>query len=143
LQILLGALVAGIDAGRSYTDWPLMGGQFIPPNPLMIEPVWRNFFENPGLVQFIHRMAGYLLLGFTIMIFFKARKSANSKTKSAFSSAVYVLFFQIVLGVYTVVTAAPWEIAILHQATAALLWVLIIRARFMAQYPRASSIREG
>ena len=143
LQILLGALVAGIDAGRSYTDWPLMGGQFIPPNPLMIEPVWRNFFENPGLVQFIHRMAGYLLLGFTIMIYFKARQSANSKTKSAFSSAVYVLFFQIVLGVYTVVTAAPWEIAILHQATAALLWVLIIRARFMAQYPRASSIREG
>jgi len=143
LQILLGALVAGIDAGRSYTDWPLMGGQFVPPNPLMIEPIWRNFFENPGLVQFIHRMAGYVLLGFTIMIFFKARKSANRTTKSAFFLAVYVLFFQIALGIYTVVTAAPWHIAIAHQATAALLWVLIIRARFMAQYPRASSIREG
>ena len=143
LQILLGALVAGIDAGRSYTDWPLMGGQFVPPNPLMIEPIWRNFFENPGLVQFIHRMAGYLLLAFTLMIFFKARKSANRHTKQAFSWAAYALFFQIVLGIYTVVTAAPWEIAIAHQATAALLWVLIIRARFVAQYPRASSIREG
>jgi heme a synthase len=143
LQILLGALVAGIDAGRSYTDWPLMGGQIIPPDPMMIEPLWRNFFENPGLVQFVHRVTGYLLLGFTIMIFFKGRRSANRSTKAAFSVAAYALFFQIVLGIFTVVTAAPWHIAIVHQAIAALLWVLIIRARFMAQYPRASSIREG
>lgn len=46
LQILLGALVAGIDAGRGYTDWPLMGGQILPPDPFELTPVWRNFFEN-------------------------------------------------------------------------------------------------
>ncbi|MBC7180751.1 MAG: COX15/CtaA family protein, partial [Roseovarius sp.] len=54
LQILLGALVAGIDAGRSYTDWPLMAGGFLPPDMMKLQPWWRNLFENPGTVQFIH-----------------------------------------------------------------------------------------
>jgi cytochrome c oxidase assembly protein subunit 15 len=54
LQILLGALVAGIDAGRSFVDWPLMAGQFFPPDAFSLTPGWRNFFENPGLVQFMH-----------------------------------------------------------------------------------------
>ena len=70
LQILIGALVAGIDAGRSYTDWPLMAGGFLPPDFWMSDLGWRNFFENPGLVQFIHRMVGYALLAFGIMGFF-------------------------------------------------------------------------
>ncbi len=49
VQILLGALVAGIDAGRSFTDWPLMGGQMIPPDPLAMSPLWVNFFEKIAL----------------------------------------------------------------------------------------------
>ena len=61
VQIILGALVAGIDAGRAFPTWPLMGGEFLPPEPFSIEPVWRNFFEDPGLVQFIHRTWGYLV----------------------------------------------------------------------------------
>ena len=60
LQILIGALVAGIDAGRSYTDWPLMGGQFFPESAFVLEPWWRNIFESPGLVQFVHRIVGYV-----------------------------------------------------------------------------------
>ncbi len=56
VQILLGALVAGIDAGRGYTDWPLMAGGLLPPGIFEIEPLWRNFFENDGLVQFMHRV---------------------------------------------------------------------------------------
>ena len=141
LQILLGALVAGIDAGRSYTDWPLMGGQVFPPNAFMIEPVWRNFFENPGLVQFIHRCVGYLLFAFTIMVFLRGRKSAHTATQTAFTAAAMAFTAQIVLGVYTVLTGAPWQVAIIHQAMAVLVWVAIIRARFLAQYPKVQSIR--
>ena len=58
LLILLGALVAGIDAGRTFIDWPLMNGQVFPPDAFRLEPLWRNFFENAGLVQFLHRVAG-------------------------------------------------------------------------------------
>ncbi|MBU2982394.1 COX15/CtaA family protein [Lentibacter algarum] len=141
LQILLGALVAGIDAGRSYTDWPLMGGQVIPPNPFMIEPAWRNFFENPGLVQFIHRCVGYLLFAFTVVAFLRGRRSAHKATQAAFTAATMAVTFQIALGIYTVLTGAPWQVAIIHQAMAVLLWVAIIRARFLAQYPKVQSIQ--
>ncbi|CUH68617.1 Heme A synthase [Thalassovita gelatinovora] len=141
LQLLIGALVAGIDAGRSYTDWPLMGGQFIPPDPLMIEPVWKNFFENPGLVQFIHRCVGYLLFAFGIMVFLRGRKSAHARTRAAYTAAFVALCAQVVLGIYTVMTAAPWQVAIVHQIGAVLVWVLVLRARFMSGYPIIDAIR--
>ncbi|MCF3594207.1 COX15/CtaA family protein [Rhodobacteraceae bacterium LMO-12] len=141
LQILLGALVAGIDAGRSYTDWPLMGGQVIPPGAMMIEPAWRNFFENPGTVQFVHRIVGYLLAAYTIRAWMRGRRSANRKTQQAFSLAAIGVALQVVLGIYTVMTAAPWEIAIAHQLGAVAVFVLIIRARFAAAYPQVTSIR--
>ena len=70
LQILIGALVAGIDAGRNYVDWPLMAGGFLPPDLFALEPVWRNFFEDDGLVQFMHRMSGYILFLFGIFVWY-------------------------------------------------------------------------
>ncbi|WP_293574292.1 heme A synthase [Phaeobacter sp.] len=143
LQILLGALVAGIDAGRSYTDWPLMGGQVIPPNPLMIEPIWRNFFENPGLVQFIHRVSGYLLLAFGVVVWLRGRRSAHLRTRFAFNAVFAALLLQMVLGIVTVVYGAPWQIAIIHQLMAVILWVLVLRARFLSAYPIATSIKES
>ncbi len=141
LQILLGALVAGIDAGRSYTDWPLMGGQVIPPDPLLIEPAWRNFFENPGLVQFIHRVAGYLLLAFGVVVWLRGRRSAHPQTRVAFSAGFAALLVQIVLGIVTVLYGAPWQVAILHQLMAVMVWVFILRARFLSAYPLATSVR--
>ena len=48
---------------------------------------------------------------------------------------------QVVLGIVTVIYAAPWHLAILHQLLAVAVWVLILRARFLRQYPLAQSIR--
>ncbi len=141
LQILIGALVAGIDAGRNYSDWPLMGGGFFPPTPFEIEPVWRNFFENDGLVQFIHRMAGYVLFVFGIVVWRRSRKSPNSDTRFRFNAVMAMMTLQMVLGIFTVLYSSPLHIAIVHQLGAVLLWVLIIRARFGAQYPRYQSVR--
>ncbi|WP_370302899.1 heme A synthase [Pseudooceanicola sp.] len=141
LQILLGALVAGIDAGRSFTDWPLMAGGFFPPEPFGLRPAWRNFFENPGLVQFIHRISGYLLLIFGLVVWLKARRSANPHTRFAFNAVTAALLVQMVLGIVTVLYVAPLHLAILHQLVAVLLWALILRARFLAAYPIATSVR--
>ncbi|WP_420013992.1 heme A synthase [Tateyamaria sp.] len=141
LQILIGALVAGIDAGRSYTDWPLMGGQVFPPSAFIFEPLWRNFFESPGLVQFIHRVTGYLLFAFAIVVWLRGRKSAHAKTRFAFNAVLAAMSLQIVLGIITVLYSAPWHIAIAHQFLAVVLWSLILRARFLAAYPIATSIR--
>ncbi|SHH15579.1 heme A synthase [Marivita hallyeonensis] len=141
LQILLGALVAGIDAGRTYNDWPLMAGGLLPPFPFDIAPVWRNFFENAGLVQFMHRVAGYLLLIFGTVVWLRARKSPNADTRFRFNAVYAMLWLQMAIGVVTVLYMAPWQIAILHQFGAVVLWVLILRARFGAGYPTQQSIR--
>jgi len=143
VQILLGALVAGIDAGRSYTDWPLMAGGFLPPDMMALQPWWRNLFENPGTVQFIHRMSGYLLFVFTAVVWLRGRRSAHGATRGAFSAVFAVLLLQMLLGIMTVLYIAPWQLAIAHQFVAVVLWVLILRARFLSLYPRAQSIRGG
>ena len=141
LQILLGALVAGIDAGRTYTDWPLMGGRLFPADAFVLDPLWRNLFENPGLVQFLHRLAGYGLLAFGLVVWTRARRSGNATTRTAFHIMAGLLLWQIVLGIMTVRHAAPLSLAILHQFTAILLWVAVIRGRFFALYPAAQSLR--
>ena len=141
LQILLGALVAGIDAGRSYNDWPLMSGEVFPSNAFDLEPVWRNFFENAGLVQFMHRVAGYLLFAFGVVVWLRARRSANGETRFAFNAVMAMLVVQMILGIMTVLYMAPLTLAILHQFGAVVLFALILRGRFLAQYPKSQSVR--
>ena len=141
LQILLGALVAGIDAGRSYTDWPLMGDNWFPTTAFSFEPMWRNFFESPGLVQFMHRVTGYVLAIFAVVVWLRGRKSSHPKTRFAFNAVLAAMAVQIALGIVTVVYGAPAHIAIVHQAVAVVLWVLILRARFLSGYPVATSVR--
>ncbi len=141
LQILLGALVAGIDAGRGFTDWPLMAGGFIPPEPLALEPVWRNFFENAGTVQFVHRMAGYVLVAFGLFVWWRGRGSAHRRTQAAFNMMAAMLLLQVVIGIATVMHSAPVALALAHQLGAVALWVMILRSRFLTAYPITASIR--
>lgn len=142
-QIVLGALVAGIDAGRAFPTWPLMNGEFFPSNALYTAgaPVWTAFFENPGLVQFLHRMAGYLVLAFGLLLWWRGRGSAHPVTRRAFGVMALVLVGQVVLGIVTVLHAAPWQLGIAHQVTAVALWVLILRARHLARWPVVTSLR--
>jgi cytochrome c oxidase assembly protein subunit 15 len=143
LQIVLGALVAGIDAGRAFPTWPLMGDGFFPPYPFQLEPIWRNFFEDAGLVQFIHRMSGYLLFAFGVVVWLRGRRSSYQATRAAFHAVMAMAVAQMALGIVTVLTSAHVHVAITHQIGAVILWVLILRARHLAQYPVAGSIREG
>jgi len=141
LQILLGALVAGIDAGRGYTDWPLMGGHWLPPAMGELTPLWRNLFENDGTVQFIHRVSGYMLAVFALVVWLRGRASVHGATRRAFHTVALVLAAQITLGIVTVLYGAPVLLGIAHQLAAVLLWVLILRARHLALYPIATRIR--
>lgn len=150
LQILLGALVAGIDAGRAFPTWPLMNGDFFPADAFYVPdgnggtlPVWHAFFENPGLVQFIHRVSGYLLFIFGIVVWLRGRRSAYQATQMAFHQVMAMMVVQMALGIATVLTVAHVHVAITHQIGAVILWVLILRARHLSMYPVAGSIREG
>ncbi|MEO9824469.1 MAG: heme A synthase [Paracoccaceae bacterium] len=141
LQILIGALVAGIDAGRTFNDWPTMAGTFFPPDAYYLEPGWRNFFENPGLVQFMHRIVGYVLIIYALLTWFKSRRSSHDATRTAFSMMFAMMFLQIVLGIVTVLYIAPLHLALIHQFGAVVLITLILRARFLTHYPISQSVR--
>lgn len=146
LQIVLGALVAGIDAGRYFPTWPDMNGQFFPADAFYLPDggaVWQAFFENAGLVQFMHRMAGYLLVIYGFVVWLRARKASQPSTRMAYHLVVLMLLAQMTLGIYTALSAAQVHLAITHQIGAVLLWVLILRARHLAAYPLAGSIRKG
>ncbi len=150
LQIILGALVAGIDAGRAFPTWPLMGDSFFPADAFYVPDgqggslAWPwAFLENPGLVQFVHRMSGYLLLAFGVVVWLRGRQSAHGNTRFAFHMVMVMMLAQMGLGIVTVLTSAHLHVAITHQVGAVILWVLILRARHLAQYPVAGSIREG
>jgi heme a synthase len=150
LQVLLGALVAGIDAGRAYPTWPLMNGSFFPADAFYVPdgaggslPLWHAFFENSGLVQFMHRMSGYLLFAFGVVVWLRGRRSAYRATQGAFNAVMAMMLAQVALGIAAALTAAHVHVAITHQIGAVILWVLIIRARHLAQYPVAGSIRKG
>ncbi|MDB5658069.1 MAG: heme synthase [Cypionkella sp.] len=149
-QILLGALVAGIDAGRAFPTWPDMNGQFFPADAFYVPdgsggvlPVWHAFFENPGLVQFSHRVWGYLLFAYGILVWMRGRHSAYGATRRAFHAVMLMLLAQVALGIFTALTAAQAHVAITHQIGAVVLWVLIIRARHLSMYPVAGTIRGG
>jgi cytochrome c oxidase assembly protein subunit 15 len=143
VQVLLGALVAGIDAGRNYADWPLMGGEGFPFDAFSLEPGWSNVVANPGLVQFDHRLVGYLLFVLGLVAWLRSRSSALGHMRGAFAAVMAMLVVQLVLGVLTVLHGAPMAMAVLHQLGAVVLFTLIVRARFAALYPRAQRIARG
>ncbi|MSU91425.1 heme A synthase [Rhodobacteraceae bacterium 2CG4] len=142
-QIVIGALVAGIDAGRSFIDWPLMYGQVLPPDIWSLRPGWRNLFENPGLVQFVHRVWAYGLLAVAAALWWRARRSPVAAVRRGADWVAVAVFAQAVLGIVTLINASPWQIAILHQLGAVAVFVAVLRARFLALYPPEQRIARG
>ena len=141
LQVLFGALVAGIDAGRAFPTWPLMGDGFLPPDPFGGGPWWRAFVEDPGLVQFVHRTSGYLVAILAVVTFLRARRSPHPATRQAFLLVLGAVALQVGLGIGAVLSQAQLHVAITHQATAILLWLLVVRGRFLARHPITQSVR--
>jgi cytochrome c oxidase assembly protein subunit 15 len=131
LQILVGGLVAGLDAGQIHNTWPSMDGAFLPDTAIDLEPAWRNFFDNPSMVQFEHRMLGYLaslaVVGFGISLSVSARNASRRRLGAVLLA---VLIGQMILGIVTVLQGAPAGIAALHQTGAlVLLTVALMAAR--------------
>ena len=143
LQILAGAMVAGIDAGRGYVDWPLMQGQFLPGDSFAMTPLWVNFFENPALVQFIHRMLGYFVLALGLIFALRCGRSGHGAIRNLGRWAGVAILAQVVIGIVTVMHASPLGIAIFHQAGALVVVVVLVRAKFEIAFPGEQSIRRG
>ena len=118
-QIFLGALVAGLDAGMSYNSWPRMDGRLWPDGLMVIEPVWRNFFENPKTVQFVHRMGAYVLLLLSIWHAFDSWRADPGTTHTRRAALLALLIVaQAVIGIMTLVLVVPLGWALAHHAFA-------------------------
>ena len=142
IQILSGALVAGLDAGRGHVDWPLMQGRFFPEEGLEMSPFWLNLFENPALAQFNHRIIAYLILAVTVLFVLRCLRVAHRKVRAWGWRVGLVILAQVVMGIVTVMHAAPLHLALVHQALALVLVGALIHARFEAAYPSEQRIRE-
>jgi heme a synthase len=137
VQLYLGAIVAGLRAGRIYNTWPLIDGAFIPDRARLFfnAPLWRNFFENTLTAQFDHRMLAYVIFIFALAQVFaavRALKRGPAVTGALLLAAAVTL--QVALGIWTLLMVAPLDLALLHQAGAMIvLTVATVHAASVAE----------
>ena len=121
-QIFLGGLVAGLDAGFAFNDWPTMDGAAWPSGLMILEPAWRNFFENPKTVQFVHRMSAYVVFAVIVLQWLTVRGSdAMVPHKRRVALLAILVTLQAALGIITLVLQVPLHWALAHQAGAVVL----------------------
>lgn len=127
LQISWGALVAGHKAGYIFNTYPLMNGYFIPGNAMDLKPLWYNFVGNPGMVQFIHRTLGIVLLVVSIATGLKITKNINDFRVLQYATYFMLLMgIQVVFGIITLLLRVPVILGVVHQAFAMILFSLLI-----------------
>lgn len=127
LQISWGALVAGHKAGYIFNTYPLMNGYFIPGSALDLRPLWFNFVGNPGMVQFIHRTLGLILLMVSIITGLRiATFTQNLRIRQYTSYFMLLMGIQVVFGVITLLLRVPVILGVTHQAIAMVLFSLLV-----------------
>ncbi|OHC61343.1 MAG: heme A synthase [Rhodocyclales bacterium RIFCSPLOWO2_02_FULL_63_24] len=125
VMVLSGALVAGIHAGLAYNTFPLMNGHFVPPEILMVEPLWLNFFTNMATVQFDHRLIAWLLMGLIPWFSWRTWNETPSARTAAVALTLW-LAVQVSLGIATLLLQVPVALAATHQAGAMVLFGLVL-----------------
>ncbi len=115
IQIGIGAFVSGMDAGKIYNSWPLMGNSYFP-NDNDISNLFKfSVFSEPSLVQFIHRNLAYVIGIFYLFIFYKVYKNKMFDLYSTVNILGLFIILQIILGIFTVINGAQIFIASMHQ----------------------------
>jgi cytochrome c oxidase assembly protein subunit 15 len=120
-----GGLVAGLKAGFAYSTFPLMDGHLVPEVMFLLEPRWRNFFENIATVQFDHRLLATLVLLGAVMLWLSARRLPAALRRRA-HLLLGMVGVQIALGISTLLLHVPTPLASLHQAGALVLFTLTL-----------------
>ena len=121
IQIIIGAFVSGLDAGRIYQTWPLMGANYFP-NDLVLNNFYDVIeFDNHSLVQFYHRNLAYLLVIYVLLMSFFIYKKKISLLYKPLNILIFFLFLQAILGIFTLISGLNIYLASLHQITSVLL----------------------
>ena len=115
IQIVVGAFVSGMDAGKIYNSWPLMGNTYFPNDNVFKDLFKLSAFSDPSLVQFMHRNLAYLIMFFYFFIFYKIYKNKIYDLYKSINILGIFIILQIILGIYTVMHGAQLYIAAMHQ----------------------------
>jgi cytochrome c oxidase assembly protein subunit 15 len=134
LQLAIGAFVSGMDAGRIYNTWPLMGTTYFPDDSQFIEFLNVNVFDNPSIVQFIHRNLAYLILGIYIYILFFVMKDQKEIFRKPVLIIGVSLFLQVFLGILTLLSGVKIIYASLHQINSILIILSTLYFLYIAKY---------
>jgi len=122
IQLILGAFVSGMDAGKIYNSWPLMGNSYFPDDNNIVDLFKISVFDEPSLTQFIHRNLAYFILAFYIYTFyFYFKRKLNNYFRILVIIGI-ILLFQIFLGILTVLSGAQIFYSSLHQINTILLF---------------------
>lgn len=129
LQVVLGALVAGLKAGLTYNTWPLMDGRFIPDGLLTLSPWWLNVFENVTTVQFDHRMVAYAVFLLALWHLVQIKGSDDGRVIVSSTLLLAAIAAQIGLGIRTLLLAEgeiPIGLGLAHQGGAAVVFAISV-----------------
>ena len=141
LQMLAGALVAGLDAGMGFNTWPLINGAFVPSGIAEVQPWYLNLFENPLTAQFNHRMLGYVVVLATLaqLAWLAWRSAAPPLLGSALTIALLAVL-QAMIGVWTLLLVVPITLGLAHQAGAVAVFVASLYHFWLARHAPPAAV---
>ena len=134
IQLIIGAFVSGMDAGTIYNTWPLMGSSYFPDDSKYIEFLNINFFDNPSIVQFLHRNLAYLIVIIYIYLFILVFRETNKIFRKPIIIIGISIFLQVILGVVTLLSGVKIIYASLHQINSILIILSCLYFLYISKY---------
>ena len=124
IQIILGAFVSGLDAGKIYQTWPLMNNNYFPNDTTL-----NNFFNlnQPSTVQFLHRNIAYIIFFLSVYIGFNILKKKNTYQYKYFFFFFLVILTQIGLGIFVLISGVNIYLASMHQISSIFLVITVLK----------------
>ena len=134
LQLIIGAFVSGMDAGTVYNSWPLMGSSYFPDDSRFIEFLNMTVFDNPSIVQFIHRNLAYLIVLVYIYLLIFIFNCPNKIFRKPILIIGLILFLQVMLGILTILSGVKIIFASLHQINSILIIFSTLYFLYISKY---------
>jgi len=132
IQIIFGAFVSGLDAGKIYQTWPMMGNSIFP-DDVNVKDL-NNFFDfgNHSLVQFYHRSLAYLITIYILALSYYIFRNTVIKLYKPISLILLFLTIQIILGIFTLVSGLNIYLASAHQISSIFLVFTAINLYYLS-----------
>lgn len=129
IQIVLGAFVAGLNAGFTFTNFPMMGQNFFPSETILslTHPLY-----NGVVFQFIHRWLAFFVLAAYFILYLKSRPYPLIRKTSKVT--LYIVFSQVIIGILTLLLRVPVSLGVLHQVLAVIIFILTVKIIYQYRY---------